>query len=373
MSNLQFNFFHNIIFVGIATGVLLGILLLSTPKFRKRTNTLLAIFLLSFYLNNLYYFIIDINLNEHFPILNFLPISLKTLIPVAAYLYILLTIHPDQKLGIKHWLLFLPPTIQFAFYSFLAVLYCFSSKILMTGFSTIESMYRLDELLSIIFAITLTIAIIIRIRMCRKNQQCKREHLRWVIQFLLLGVTAMLLWIFPFIYLYITKSYQISAFYPMWSFSSVLVCWIGTQGFKQPNFFEKDIPKKEKTEKLSISPEDRQRSKLREIMLADKPHKNPELSIKDLADLLGISVNKLRKMIQTKEGNYHNFINHYRVKEAKELLTNPKNSHFTIEAIGEMAGFRSRATFFSSFKQNTGKTPQQYKHEHLKTYRHKSE
>ena len=187
-------------------------------------------------------------------------------------------------------------------------------------------------------------------------------------------MTAVLLWALPFVYLYFTKSYQASAFYPVWSFSSVLVCWIGVQGFKQPGFFEEDLkPSQQKKLENLLSSEAPQRSSLREVMLTNKPHKNPELGIKDLAGLLGISINQLRKIVKAEAGNYHSFINHYRVEEAKKLLTDSQNAHFTIEAIGEMAGFRSRATFFSAFKQHTNQTPQQYKHENLKTQHFKSE
>ena len=370
LSSLQFNFFHNIIFVGIIIGFLLGLLLLSTPKFHKRENIFLSIFLLSFSFNNLYYFINDIQLDTLFPVLSFLPISLKTLIPVAAYLYILSIIYPTQKLSVKHWMLFLAPALQFAFYTFLMILYFFSSEMLVGHFDTVVSMYRLDELLSLVFAVFLTIAILKHIRRCRRNAQCSKEHMAWAIRFVLLGLTAVLLWGFPFVYLYLTKNYYEAAFYPMWSFSSVLVCWIGAQGFQRPKFFERKDPQPEPREKLSSS--EVQHSQLRKVMTTNKPHKNPELSIKDLADLLGISVAKLRKVVKEEDGNYHKFVNRYRVEEAKELLTNPQNTCFTIEAVGEMAGFRSRATFFSSFKQYTGQTPQQYKNENFKIQDYKS-
>ncbi len=360
---LHFNFFHNVIFVGIAIGLLLGVVLLSTPKFRRRATIFLAIFLLSFSFNNLYYFAIDIRLNTYLPVLNFLPLSLKTLIPVSAYCYILLTIRPDQPLLKKHWLLFIVPVVQFAFYTFLVVLYCFSSEMLISNFSIVERIYRLDELLSVVLALVLTISIVWRIRACLSSQQGDRVQLRWATRFLLLGAVAVLLWAIPFAYVYVTDSYQSTAFYPMWSFSSVLVCWIGVQGLKQPGFFERDTPQ---PEKLPSALEDRQRINLQEVMRTGKPFKNPALSMKELADLLGISLNQLRRTIKTEEGNYHQFINHYRVEEAKELLTDPQNAHFTIEAIGEMAGFRSRATFFSAFKQHTEQTPQQYKHEHIR-------
>ncbi len=367
--SLQFNFFHNIIFVGITIGFLLGLLLLTTPTFHKRANVFLATFLLSFSLNNLYYFFIDVHLNTSLPILNFLPISLKTLIPVAAYFYISYTLWPDNKLTVKHWLLFLPPVGQLVFYTSLTALYCFSSEMLTTNLDTFKKIFRLDELLSIVFTIILTTAIIKRMQTCKETKECSKEHLRWAKQFLLLGITAILLWIIPFLYLYFTENYQESAFYPMWSFSSVLICWIGVKGFKRPDFFRGTTLLPNSKKELQESPlttEDHLLNNLREAMVIKKPYRDPNLSVKDLAILLGISINQLRKMVRIEKGNYNKFINSYRVEEAKKLLTNPQNAHFTIEAIGEMAGFRSRATFFSAFKQYTNRTPQQYKYENLR-------
>lgn len=367
-SALRFNFFHNIIFVGIAIGLLLGIVLLSTPRFRQLITLFLGIFLISFSLNNLYYFFIDIHLDIYVPVLAFVPLSVKTLIPVSAYCYILLTLYPDRSLSVKHWLLFLVPVMQFSFYTFLAVLYCFSSQMLTANFNAIERMYRLDELLSVVITMVLTIAIAKQVLSCRQDKQHNQERLGWAIQFFLLGTAAVLLWAIPFLHAYVTKSYRTSAFYPMWSFSSVIVCWIGARGFRQPSFFEK---RRVKEKEGATDPDSLFRRQLREVMLSEKPHQNPELTVKDLANALGISVNKLRKVIKTESGNYHGFVNEYRVEEAKGLLTDSQNAHFTIEAIGEMAGFRSRATFFSAFKQHTGETPQQYQHSHLKVRHHR--
>jgi len=65
------------------------------------------------------------------------------------------------------------------------------------------------------------------------------------------------------------------------------------------------------------------------------------------------------------DGNFYNFINRYRVREAKELLRSAAESRTSVEAIGLMAGFRSRSTFYEAFRKDTGKTPAQFRKEPL--------
>jgi len=54
------------------------------------------------------------------------------------------------------------------------------------------------------------------------------------------------------------------------------------------------------------------------------------------------------------------FINNYRVEEAKQQMLNAKNASLTLEAIGMMAGFKSKSAFFRAFKKATNVTPNQF-------------
>ncbi len=61
--------------------------------------------------------------------------------------------------------------------------------------------------------------------------------------------------------------------------------------------------------------------------------------------------------------NFYAFINEFRVNEVCEMLKNNENTNLTLDAIGELCGFKSKSTFYQSFKEVTGKTPSQYKKE----------
>lgn len=59
--------------------------------------------------------------------------------------------------------------------------------------------------------------------------------------------------------------------------------------------------------------------------------------------------------------NFYNFINQYRVQEVKLKLNEDDSNSFSLEGIGEMCGFKSKSTFYSFFKKETGLTPMEYK------------
>lgn len=56
---------------------------------------------------------------------------------------------------------------------------------------------------------------------------------------------------------------------------------------------------------------------------------------------------------------FSDLINSYRIEESKNLLLE-KSESLTIEAIAELSGFKSRATFYRVFKDKTNLTPAQY-------------
>lgn len=85
------------------------------------------------------------------------------------------------------------------------------------------------------------------------------------------------------------------------------------------------------------------------------------LSLKSLADHMGISGNYISQTINTQTGlNFNEFINRYRIEESKKRLTDPTYNHLTIEAIGNSVGFKSKSTFYTAFKKYTQMSPKQF-------------
>lgn len=99
---------------------------------------------------------------------------------------------------------------------------------------------------------------------------------------------------------------------------------------------------------------------LQQYLLHSEAFKNPNIKVYDIATELNISKHQLSQLLNDNLGvNFSNYINNFRVEQAKRLLLT--NTHFTIEAIGYEAGFNSKTTFFTTFKQIVGVTPKVFK------------
>jgi len=102
-------------------------------------------------------------------------------------------------------------------------------------------------------------------------------------------------------------------------------------------------------------------SSLIQLIESEKLFIDSKLSIKTVADRLGVKVNHLSQVINQKTGkNFFKFINEYRVEEAKRLLSSPANQKFTILAIAYDCGFNSKSSFNTIFKEYTGQTPSDF-------------
>jgi AraC-like DNA-binding protein len=92
------------------------------------------------------------------------------------------------------------------------------------------------------------------------------------------------------------------------------------------------------------------------------PWSDPEFDVAALARDLGTHANAVSRALGRAGGTtFYDFMNGYRVREAKRLLSDPRESRIKIEALGRQAGFRARSTFFKLFRQYTGQTPSEYR------------
>ncbi len=93
-----------------------------------------------------------------------------------------------------------------------------------------------------------------------------------------------------------------------------------------------------------------------------KVYLNKELTLQQLAGLCGVRPNILSAVLNDYyQKNFYDFVNELRAKEAVTRLQDNAFSHLTIEALAEECGFKSKSTFYQSFKKLTGQTPTQYK------------
>jgi AraC-like DNA-binding protein len=118
----------------------------------------------------------------------------------------------------------------------------------------------------------------------------------------------------------------------------------------------------------SKSKKDIDEEKLKEILNRcneyineSKAYLKAELTLSLLSAELGVRPHDLSFAINYLQGvNFLDYVNSFRVQESMRLLGQEDNQQYTVEYIGTMAGFSSKATFYRAFKKCTGKSPSQY-------------
>jgi uncharacterized protein (TIGR02246 family) len=98
-------------------------------------------------------------------------------------------------------------------------------------------------------------------------------------------------------------------------------------------------------------------------MESEKLFQNNEITMPILADIMGISTNHLSQVINGQLGmNFFDFINTYRIKEAKQLLINLEGkAPDSILDIALMVGFNTTSTFYNAFKKFSGISPVKFR------------
>ncbi|MCF8235558.1 MAG: helix-turn-helix domain-containing protein [Bacteroidales bacterium] len=102
--------------------------------------------------------------------------------------------------------------------------------------------------------------------------------------------------------------------------------------------------------------------RLRSFVNSEKPYRKSDLNIGELASELQTSKRRLSWLLNNKmDTNFYGLMNKYRVLEAKELLKRFECKHLKMDEIGRMAGFKSKSSFNNAFREQTGKTPSEYR------------
>lgn len=104
------------------------------------------------------------------------------------------------------------------------------------------------------------------------------------------------------------------------------------------------------------------RDRLLTLMLDERPYRNADLTLADLAGQLNTTPHKLSEVLNgLLRVSFHDFVNGYRVRELQERLRSPDAERLTYLALALDAGFASKSTFNAVFKKFTGETPSQYR------------
>ncbi len=148
--------------------------------------------------------------------------------------------------------------------------------------------------------------------------------------------------------------------------ASVFIYAIGYLSFRNPQVLaQADEPSSiKKYERSSLTPETAERylKRLLHLMETEKLYLDSELTISRLAEKLSIPAPHLSQTINERlNQNFIDFINTYRVNEAKRRLIDPARKHYSVLAVAEEVGFNSKSSFNSVFKKHVRMTPSEFR------------
>ncbi|MHA7057397.1 helix-turn-helix domain-containing protein [Aquimarina sp. M1] len=103
------------------------------------------------------------------------------------------------------------------------------------------------------------------------------------------------------------------------------------------------------------------------IVRDNKLYQEPDISLAKISKSLGKNTQTISSVInQYAEQNFNDFINYYRIQDAKKILTTTKSERYTISSIAFDTGFSSLSSFNGAFKKFEGITPSSYRKRILK-------
>lgn len=173
-------------------------------------------------------------------------------------------------------------------------------------------------------------------------------------------ISASALTLIPFTVLLLITGVQVSFVADFLLVAIVLSGLIFLQTFylwRYPEIFKEEKSAAFTTETVPLDWIDR----LHILMREQKPYKNPDLSVSDLAEMMGIKAHVLSRGINDHhQKNFRDFVNSFRIEEFIALANTKEFRRYTFLALAQEVGFNSKSTFNLAFKKVTDKSPREY-------------
>ena len=363
---------NTIVWAAIIQGLLLSMLYIFSKRRRSLANKLLGLFLLCFVVEAMsmwlpFDYIGSYSISQYFD----LP-DVKLFFPVLFLHYVL------EKLGaVKKYQKFLKFHYVLAFTVMFftlpnLILFMVNGKSIHDYFSwnTISNTFLANQYYAFIFTI---IALFISIKeVLRYKNQIKNEYsdldmleIKWLWQFIFSLVPITFMWGLELIRIAFGGTGMSIYVLLTWAFIIVFIYFVSFIAFQRKNLFEGTpelvLGDEEPTEHKTNQKNRDFNAMSIELQNAMKSHKyylNQDLTIYDLSKEMEIPPRLLSTCINQKIGvNFNEWVNNYRVEKALDLLKDPSKIHYSIEGIGEDAGFKSRSAMYTAFKKMTGHSP----------------
>lgn len=224
----------------------------------------------------------------------------------------------------------------------------------------------------------------------RVHSDVKRLQAKWMQKFIVISFIACSLITVVIYLMYLWYPYNQDIRF-CFIILTLFIYWISYSAWNQPQIFSVIKGSGKDEEKQSISmPEfivhKRKRkyansfledcqiksitASLEKVMQNEKLYLDPEINIDKLASATHSSRHHVSQVLNESFGkSFYDYINGYRIDEAKRMLTNTQKDNYKIASIAYDSGFNSLSAFNEVFKKFTGITPSQFRKTLAEQYR----
>ncbi|WP_299156497.1 helix-turn-helix domain-containing protein [uncultured Tenacibaculum sp.] len=325
--------------LSIATAIMLGFLFITLKSNNKKANIFLGMFLWSLAIEVLESFLESVS---------FQTIEIQMLQTTFATIPLLL-LYIQATLKIKFKILYLILFLPFVISNLL-------------GFHE-----ELIKYIEYIFNLTLLYIILRKIK----------EHQNKVTDYYSDIENKTLLWIKTIVYIFLffhvfwiledIIGFQSEIITQYFAFLSVvltffMIYWIAYNGFSQKEIFTTSLFQIEEKKEVFVDEDTKEEfEQVSGIIEKDKLYLDGNLNLRTLSEKVNIKERELSKLIKTHTNkNFYHFVNQFRVQEFKKLVISPKATQLSLLGLAQEAGFSSKSTFYTVFKNMEGVTPKQY-------------
>lgn len=352
------NWIEIIMLFGTFQGGILIIALLRKNPGQNPSNRILTAFVGSVSLLLAFVALGGMGILSTAPRLGYLGDSVSLLYGPLFYFYLLRLLTPSKRK--MHW--HLAPFLLFVVVN--TLVFSLSPESALEGFhSTFYIVMSSGSLLQVL------VYLIFSWKLVRQYQQIAQSQLSFdaAVAYIrvLIGLTSLCVLVFTINYvsqlLSLTMPFAFMSYELGWLLLACITFVLAYYTISQPEIFRLNIKPLSQNQVVPDAEIGQLVKKLEDCLTAKRPYLDPELTLEELAKLVGSRKELLSKAINQGMGvNFYRLINDYRIKAFEELAKDPKNNHLTHLALALESGFRSKTTFYQAFKTLKQTTPSAY-------------
>lgn len=368
---MEITLFDILLIISFAQGFVFGLVLLFSPIFKGKQNKYLAYTIMIISIIGMNQWLSGWDFDEQYYFIDYfgddVPWILLVCVPLVYYFLHSLK-HPLTQ---NKWLPLL--TVPFLIYFVLNLVINFEYDFQLYQMLGMKSfrywVYQTESILAPIYGLFLCSASYYFIQ----KAEASPEDKQWLKRLWALFMILISLWLLVSIVPEGNVVVDATLYVGLWLGISFLIYWVSYKGLYQFRlaqdrtalqklFSNQTATQKIPTSSATFTKDNSYFLELERMIEKDRIFLNSDLNREEIAQQLGISPGYLSQIINAATGNnFGHYINGYRVEEVKRMITDPTSNKYSLLAIGQQAGFKSKSAFYTSFKKMTGMTPSEFK------------